>query len=109
MNNQNPIFFEYFENKQDIEDSFDIELLEDIKILFSYYSHGNYEGSAFVLFEQNGILYEVNGFHCSCHGLEGQWEPEATTKESILHRIEKERQLERYAEEIKAVLKEVET
>jgi len=61
--------------------------LNDIEILLAAYTYESYEGDAFVLFRQNGKLYEVNGGHCSCYGLEGQWDPEETTKEALLHRI----------------------
>jgi hypothetical protein len=36
-----------------------------------------------VIFEKDGKLWEVNGSHCSCYGLEGQWQPEETTWEAI--------------------------
>lgn len=49
------------------------------QILFASYGGASYEGDAFVLFERDGKLYEVHGSHCSCYGLEGQWEPEETT------------------------------
>lgn len=54
-----------------------------VNILFASYTYENYSGTAFVLFEKGGKLYEVNGGHCSCYGLEGQWEPEETSWESI--------------------------
>jgi len=60
---------------------------EGINILFASYGTGNYEGDAFVLYEQEGKLYEVNGSHCSCYGLEGQWEGELTTLESLSYRL----------------------
>lgn len=56
---------------------------EGVNILFASYTYENYEGSAFVLFEKCGALYEVNGSHCSCYGLEGQWNPEETSWEAI--------------------------
>lgn len=56
-------------------------------ILFASYGTDNYSGDAFVLFEQDGKLYEVNGNHCSCMGLEGQWAPEETTLEALAHRL----------------------
>jgi hypothetical protein len=70
---------------------FDIEksVLEGVTILLASYEYECYEGSAFVLFERDGNLYEVNGAHCSCYGLEGQWEPEETTHEALLHRLDK--------------------
>ena len=61
---------------------------KDINVLFAIYSNFCYEGGAFVLFERNGKLYEVNGSHCSCYGLEGQWDPEETDIEAIRHRID---------------------
>lgn len=52
-------------------------------LLFACYDHQDYDGSAFVLFERDGALWEVNGSHCSCMGLEGQWEPTMCTPESL--------------------------
>lgn len=63
------------------------ERFDGIEVLLASYGQDNYCGAAFVLFKKNGILYEVNGSHCSCYGLEGQWEPEETTKEALLHRL----------------------
>lgn len=70
---------------------FEIEMstLEGATILLASYEYECYEGSAFVLFERDGKLYEVNGSHCSCYGLEGQWEPEETTSEALLNRLDK--------------------
>lgn len=56
-------------------------------ILFASYGQANYSGEAFVLFEKDGNLFEVNGSHCSCYGLEGQWEPEETSLDSLAHRL----------------------
>lgn len=65
-----------------------IDTLEGITILLASYTYKKYEGDAFVLIAKDGKLYEVNGSHCSCYGLEGQWEPEETTKEALMHRLE---------------------
>lgn len=59
----------------------------ECKILFAYYCYQDYSGEAFVLVEQDGKLYEVNGSHCSCNGLEGQWDLEATSVEALAHRL----------------------
>ena len=58
------------------------------EILLASYGTPAYEGYAFVLFRKGGVLYEVNGSHCSCYGLEGQWEPEETTVEALRHRLD---------------------
>lgn len=64
-----------------------IEKYSDINILFASYGEDNYSGDAWVLFEQDGKLYEVNGSHCSCYGLEGQWCPEEVSLKEIENRI----------------------
>jgi len=53
--------------------------VKDEEILFAHYGLGSYCGSAFVVLERDRKPFEVNGSHCSCCGLEGQWEPEETT------------------------------
>ena len=63
------------------------ERWQDLEVLLASYSYENYSGDAFVLFRKNGQLFEVHGGHCSCYGLEGQWEPEETTIESLEHRL----------------------
>lgn len=68
-----------FTSKEDIESNFQCKVPEEAKILIAYYSYENYEGTAYVLYDLNGKLFEVTGGHCSCNGLEGQWEPEETS------------------------------
>jgi len=60
---------------------------KDAEILLASYGTPSYEGYAFVLFRRDGKLYEVNGSHCSCYGLEGQWDPEETTVDALRHRV----------------------
>lgn len=81
------IFLENFEKREDVFYEFKIEDSGE-NILFAWYGYGCYDGSAFVLFERDGRLYEVNGGHCSCFGLEDQWEPEETSVEVLMHRID---------------------
>jgi hypothetical protein len=93
----------------------DKSVVEDCEILLASYSYEDYEGDAFVLFKRDGKLFEVNGCHCSCHGLESQsysgdtdtqWEPEETTKEALEHRLENSTSYSgnEYAAELKQVL-----
>ena len=46
--------------------------LEGVEILLASYTYKYYVGDAFVLFLKDGKLYEVNGSHCSCYGLEAK-------------------------------------
>jgi hypothetical protein len=79
-------YFGEFTDRKDVQESFrvmDEDMPTEDEILVAVYEYGDYEGAAFVLYMQDGTLYEVNGSHCSCDGLEYQWEPEATTWEAI--------------------------
>lgn len=60
---------------------------KNTNILFASYGCANYSGDAWVLFEQDGSLYEVNGGHCSCYGLEGQWNPEEVILKELENRL----------------------
>ncbi len=71
--------------KSDFEIS-DADLV-DVEILLASYTCEYYDGDAFVLFRKDGKYYEVNGSHCSCYGLEGQWEPEEANLKELYHRI----------------------
>lgn len=57
------------------------------KILFATYTYENYSGEAWVLFFKGKTLYEVNGGHCSCNGLEGQWSPEKVSLKELENRV----------------------
>ncbi|WP_405101644.1 hypothetical protein [Oceanobacillus sp. FSL H7-0719] len=64
-----------------------IEEYKDVNVLFASYGEGNYSGDAWVLFEREGKLYEVNGGHCSCYGLEGQWDEEEVMLKELENRL----------------------
>jgi len=78
----------WLENKQKMTDALVDPKWQNLDILLASYGYENYSGDAFVLFKRDGKLYEVNGGHCSCYGLEGLWEPEETTVEALRHRLE---------------------
>lgn len=83
------MFHGMFEDKSDVRDYFHLRDsdLEDCDVLFAAYEC-EYEGQALVVFRRNDCLYEVNGSHCSCYGLEDQWEPEETSVQALRHRVE---------------------
>ena len=84
------IYFKNFDNKDDVLNNFNIseDKLLGCDIVFAYYSYEDYSGDAFVILHhpEEGTFYEVNGNHCSCYGLEGQWEMEETSLEVLLKR-----------------------
>ena len=83
MKKENKYFLNDWKNKskQDILDDFQEK--QDHNIVFASYVWQNYEGEAFVLVEKDGKLYEVNAYHCSCYGLENQFELEETSIEAL--------------------------
>jgi hypothetical protein len=102
-------------DEEKLAEALKAERWQGLEVLFAAYEYVDYEGDAFVLFRKDGELYEVNGGHCSCYGLSersisgekpDQWEPEATTKEAVLHRMEASDYgiLGRYKDEIRAAL-----
>lgn len=82
------LYYGDFNSKQDVELQFNVSLEPDVNILFAQYNNEDYSGNATVIFEQNGKLFEVHGSHCSCYGLENQWEPESCTVEDVIKRAE---------------------
>lgn len=71
-----------FENWSDVSKQFDIAYKEPEHVYASY-DRQAYDGTAFVLYFNNPYFYYVYGSHCSCYGLEGQWEPEIFTRKQI--------------------------
>lgn len=69
-----------FESNAVIASQFQIPVAElaDMEIIYANYECEDYSGRAIVLFlsYEDDLYYEVHGSHCSCNGLEDQWEPE---------------------------------
>lgn len=99
---QEPVFINDFSSKDDVLREFAgerwswpdedeqqefINRHKNLNILFASYGRANYEGDAWVLFEKDGKLFEVNGSHCSCYGLEGQWSPEEVVLKELENRL----------------------
>ena len=72
------IFSEGFSSKEDVAEQFRVDLT-GVTIHLAYYDNRDYDAYAYVLAEMGGQLFEVYGSHCSCNGLEGQWDPEPVT------------------------------
>ena len=81
-------YFTEFKKQEDIIDQYaaPADALADAVVHLAWYGYGSYEGSSLVIYEKGGKLFEVNGSHCSCHGLEGQWEPEETSWAALAKR-----------------------
>jgi hypothetical protein len=84
----NQVYFGEFGSESDVFGNFCVseEQSQGVEILYARYDTPSYEGYAHVIFRKEGKIYEVNGSHCSCYGLEGQWEPEETSVIALLAR-----------------------
>jgi hypothetical protein len=81
-------YIENFEDNEDVIERYAAPstALDGATVHLAWYGYGDYCGSSLVVFEKDGKLYEVNGSHCSCGGLEDQWEPEETSWEALSSR-----------------------
>lgn len=76
-------------NAQTVYENFRVDPLPG-QILYAYYLYEDYSGYAYVLYrDEDGALWEVEGSHCSCNGLEGQWSPGEVTVPYLRNRCEK--------------------
>lgn len=81
-------YIQEFKSAEDVVDQYRAPsgALDDATVHLAWYGYVSYCGASLVVFEKNGKLYEVNGSHCSCNGLEGQWQPEETDWAALKHR-----------------------
>lgn len=78
----------WFGSWQDVERYFELEsgsVVPDQVYLAVYdESDAGYDGYADVVYRIGDRYFRVQGSHCSCYGLEGQWEPEEYSREEFL-------------------------
>lgn len=80
-------YFDGFSSEVDVSEQFQAPEALDYEILVAAYGSGDYCGAAYVLARKDGLLYEVEGSHCSCYGLEGCWRPGEVSVEYLLQRM----------------------
>lgn len=86
------MYYGLFEKREDICKEFNISSFDGV-VLHAQYEYEEYDGHAIVIFAHDGKFYYTEGAHCSCYGLEGQWEPEEMTAEALTHMLRKGRAL----------------
>jgi hypothetical protein len=77
------------ETIKEVKDWFEESYADDdneYQVIAAEYDTGDWQGDAFVLLKKGDQYFEINGGHCSCHGLEGQWDLEETTEGALKHR-----------------------
>jgi hypothetical protein len=63
------------DNYDTVAGNFSEELGPEPELIYAVYSTPAYEGNAEVIYRQGGKWFEASGGHCSCYGLEEQWDP----------------------------------
>ncbi len=81
------VFLGNFKSKNYVGYAFD-EAISDFEIVVAAYNYGDYCGGAYVLATKDGNLFEVEGSHCSCYGLEDQWKPTEVNAAYLKNRID---------------------
>lgn len=83
------MYHEDFKSWKDVSSQFRLSdsVREPTKIWAQYEIDG-YDGCADVVFKVGRKWYHVKASHCSCYGLEGQWEPEELDVELFLKSVE---------------------
>lgn len=80
--------YQGFKDWKEVCDRYHCSVPEPDEVILAVYEGGSYEGSSIVVY-RNGDEYFINeGSHCSCYGLEGQWEPESYDKSTFLKTLE---------------------
>lgn len=78
------VFEGLFDSWQDVTSNFRAGNLEEPNYIWAEYDTGNWEGWATVITSSDGDTFEVaEGSHCSCYGLEDQWDPTLHTRAEI--------------------------
>lgn len=79
---------------QEYYDKDDVTLPSNLRLLYAEYEYGDWQGEAYVLGYNldSGKFFEIHANHCSCYGLEGQWDEEYfedfdQLRETIIHRF----------------------
>jgi hypothetical protein len=78
------VFEGLFSDWNSVVCAFEVRYMPEPTYVWAEYDTGNWEGWATVIISNDGVTFEVvEGSHCSCNGLEYQWEPTLHTRAEI--------------------------
>lgn len=89
---QNRVYAADFDSWDDVMNSFGVsEKIKEPEYVYAMYCSRDYEGSAITVYANSkaGPIYVVSGGHCSCYGLEDQWDPTEHTPADVVQAIGK--------------------
>ena len=77
-------YWEDLNNWEDIQELFEVDVDHPHEVILAILERdGDYEESIFIMYRNHNRYSIVHGYHCSCAGFEGQWDPEEYTKEEF--------------------------
>lgn len=79
------VYQENWSSWADVVRDFQVEVPEPEEVLVAWYGYESFEGSAVVVYRNGNMFYVVEGSHCSCYGLEDNWNPEAFEGSALIH------------------------
>ena len=92
------VYLDGFSSWKDVARDFQTDAPEPDEVLFAEYDLSQaYEGSADVIFRRGDKFYWASGGHCSCYGLEGQWEPVEYDAETLAAALERHYHRDKWA------------
>lgn len=78
-----------FSNWEDVQREFCTGEAEPEEVIYARYDYQDYSGDATVVYRNGKKFSIVEGGHCSCFGLETQFEPTDYTKDEILAALDR--------------------
>lgn len=78
------VYREQFGSWADVQREFEMSVPVPDQVIFAEYNTPAYEGYANVIYRNGDRFYWAYGSHCSCYGLEGQWDPEEYDARSMI-------------------------
>lgn len=70
------VYREQFGSWADVQREFEMDVPVPDQVIYAAYDLPGYEGYANAIYRNGDRFYWAYGSHCSCYGLEGQWDPE---------------------------------
>jgi hypothetical protein len=83
------MYYGDFQSWHDVCREFQVEVPEPDEVLLALYDQPAYEGYADVIYRVGDRYFWVTASHCSCYGLEGQWEPEEYSRDLLRGALER--------------------
>lgn len=81
------IYQDIFGEWKDVQEQYQMEEKEPDEVLVAYYGYESYSGNSVVMYRNGTSYFIVEGSHCSCYGLEGQWNPEEYNSKELFLKI----------------------